>query len=194
MKQFVVIALSFLFLLSAFVIYAQETPVPQNDTVEQTKLIDLSVELMNAVERKDQATLERLVAEDFFLTRPGDLAEVKRAVWIANAVSMSWTNLEFHNFRVNIYGDTAVVTSVLDFKVSGGKVPFPTSSDAQIIDVWKKRNGQWQITARHLGAYSIGGYLRLIAGFIAGLVFCFVIWLLLRIRRRFATRKKLAAT
>lgn len=194
MKQFVAIALGFLFLLSAFVIYAQETPAPQNDTVEQTKLIDLSVELMNAVERKDQATLERLVAEDFYVTSPGDLNEVKRADWIANSVSMNWENPKFHNFRVNIYGDTAVVTSVFDFKVSGGKVPIPIITNAQIIDVWKKRNGQWQIAARHLGSYSIGGYLRLIAGFIAGLVFCFVFWLLLRIRRRFAARKKPAAT
>ena len=193
MKQFVVIVLGFLFLLSAFVIYAQKTPAPQND-VEQTKLIDLSVELMNAVERKDRATIEHLVAEDFFVTSPGDLTEVKRADWIANSVSMNWQNPEFHNFRVNIYGDTAVVTSVLDFKVSGGKVPVPIVTNAQIIDVWKRRDGQWQIAARHLGAYSIGGYIRLIAGFIAGLVFCFVIWLLLRIRRRFAARKKLAAT
>ena len=194
MKQFVVIVLGFLFLLSAFVVYAQETPAPQNDTAEQTKLIDLSVELMNAVERKDQATLERLVAEDFFVTSPGDLGEVKRADWIANSVSMNWENPKFNNFRVNAYGDTAIVTSVFDFKVSGGKVPFPIITNAQIVDVWKKRNGQWQIAARHLGAYSIGGYFRLIAGFIAGLVVCLVTWLLLQIRKRFAARKTPATT
>ncbi len=32
------------------------------------------------------------------------------------------------------------------------------------------------------------------AGFIAGLAFCFVIWLLMRIKRRFAAKKKAAAT
>ena len=74
---------------------------------------------------------------------------------------MNWENPEFHNFRVSVYGETAVVTSVFDFKVSGGKVPIPIISDAQIVDVWTKRGGQWQIAARHLGAYSIGGYFRL---------------------------------
>jgi hypothetical protein len=107
---------------------------------------------------------------------------------------MNWTNLKFHNFRVNIYDGTAVVTSVLGFKVSGGKVLIPIASNAQITDIWKKRNGQWQIVARHLGEYSIGGYFRLIAGFIAGLFFCFVVWLLFRIRKRFAARKNLTVT
>ena len=80
MKQFVIIIL---FLASAFVTFAQENACC---TAEQKKLIDLSVELMNAVERKDQATLERLVAEDFFVAIPGDLTEVKRNEWIANSV------------------------------------------------------------------------------------------------------------
>ncbi|HUR96667.1 MAG TPA: nuclear transport factor 2 family protein [Pyrinomonadaceae bacterium] len=188
----VVVILGQIFLLSAFVTHAQEAPLAQNDGVEQRNLIDLSVQLMGAVERKDGATLERLVAEDFFVTSPGDLATVPRADWIANSVSMNWENPEFRNFRVNVYGDTAIVTSVMHFKVSGGKAPFPIITDTQLIDVWKRRNGQWQIAARHLGAYSIGGYLRLAAGFIVGLVFSLLIWILVRMRRRFATRKNAA--
>lgn len=194
MKYFIVVSLNILVLAGSMNLFAQgQQGSPRDDIAEQNKLADLSVEFMNAVEQKDQATLERLAADDFFVASPGDLTALPRAEWIANSLSMSWTNLKFHDLRVNIYGDTAVVTSVLDFKASGGKVPFPISSDAQIVDVWKKNNGQWQITARHLGAYSIGSYFRLIAGFAAGLILCFLIWSLLRIRRRFAARKQLAA-
>lgn len=106
---------------------------------------------------------------------------------------MNWDNPEFHNVRVDVYEDTAIVTSLFAFKVSGGKIHVPIITNAQITDVWKKRDGQWQIAARHLGAFSIGGYLRLAAGFVSGVIFCILIRLLSRIRRRFAARKKVAS-
>ncbi len=146
---------------------------------------------MDAVERKDKATIEKLVAEDFFVTSPGDLAETRRAEWIGNCISIDWQNPKFSNVRVNVYGNTAVVTSLFDFKASGGKVPFPLISNAQMTDIWQRRDGQWQITARHLGAYSIDGYLRLAVGFVAGLILGFLIWLILKLRKRYTSRKKL---
>jgi hypothetical protein len=106
---------------------------------------------------------------------------------------MDWRNLRFHNFKVDFYGDTAVVTALVDFKVTT-KSGIPISTNGQVTDIWIKRNGQWQVAARHLGAYSIDGYIRLIVGFIAGLTLCLVVWLLLRLKRRFAAKKKLTVT
>jgi ketosteroid isomerase-like protein len=192
MKLFLSIAIWLL--LPVHGLAAQETRVAQQTNIAEQELIGLSKELMKAVERKDRAALERLVSDEFTLESPGDAGEsVRKATWIDNAVGMKWENFEFHNFRSRFYGDTAIVTFLLDFKVTTG-VGIPLSSDAQITDVWVKRNGQWQIAARHLGAYSFGGKIRIAAGFIGGLALWLLIWSTRRLRRRFAAKRQVAAT
>ena len=183
LKTLFMVAIGALFLATA------SAPHAQTFTVEEQELIDVSTSLMNAVERKDQPTIERLVGEHFVLNSPGDPGyAITRNGWIENSVKMNWTNMKFNNFKVRVYGDTAVVSSLFDFKVSGGKIPIPLSSNTELVDVWTKRNGQWQIDTRNLGAYSIAAKLRLAAGFIAGVGICALIWLFLRIRKRFAKR------
>jgi ketosteroid isomerase-like protein len=192
MKLFLRMAICLLMAVLAFA--AKESPAAQPPNIAEQELIGLSTELMKAVERKDREALERLVSDEFTLESPGDAGEsVGKATWIDNAVGMKWENFEFHNFRVRFYGNTAVVTFLLDFKVTTG-VGIPISSDAQITDVWVKQNGQWQIAARHLGAYSLGGKIRIAAGFIAGLALWFLTWLIRKLRRRFAARGQAAAS
>jgi hypothetical protein len=168
----------------------QAVPVPATQNAigaPEQELIDLSVSLMDAVERKDRPTIERLVGENFVLNSPGDAGyAIARNGWIDNSINMDWTNMKFNNFKVRIYGDTATVSSLFDFKVSGGKIPIPISSNTELIDVWTKRDGQWRLDSRNLGAYSIAAKFRIAAGFIGGIVFCGLIWLILRLRRRFA--------
>ena len=177
-----IFAIGFGLLLSAaFLVHAQETS-------EEQELITLSAQWMEALERKDRVALERFLAEDYFITAPGEIEKTDRSEWLKNAIELDWTSLKYHNPRVNIYGDSAVITGLLDFKVTGSW-GIPLSSDAQVTDIWVKRNGQWQVAARHLGAYSIGGWFRMALGFIAGLSLCFAIWLALRLQRKFPTRK-----
>jgi hypothetical protein len=85
-----------------------------------------------------------------------------------------------------------VVTFLLDFKVTTG-AGIPISSDTQIMDIWVKQNGQWQIAARHLGAYSLGGKIRIAAGFIAGIALWPLTWLIRKLRRRFAAKRQAPA-
>ena len=177
----------FLFLATSSFVFGQQT------TASEQELVSLSTEWMVALERKDQAALERFLTEEFFISAPGDLNEVGRGEWLKNALEMDWQNLRFNNIKVGVYGETAVVTALLDFKVTT-KSGIPISTNAQTTDIWVKRNGQWQVAARHLGKYSIEGYFKLAAGFIAGLVLCLMVWLLLKIKRRFAVRRKLAAS
>jgi ketosteroid isomerase-like protein len=157
----------------------------------QQELIALSEQWNDALARKDAATLERILAEEYYISPPGETDKTVRSEWLKNAQEMDWRDLRFHNFKVDIYGDTAIVTALLDFKVTTRR-GIPISTNAQVIDVWVKRDGRWQVAARHLGAYSLGGYVRLAVGFIAGLVFCFLIWLLLRLKRRFTGKRKMA--
>ncbi len=176
-------------LLASVLILAQETSGQQTNAAEQ-ELITLSTQWMEALERKDQAALERFLADDFFITALGDVEKTDRSGWLKNAAELDWSSLKYHNFRVNIYGDTAVVTALLDFKFAGSagglKIPI---NNAEVTDIWVRRNGQWQVAARHLGSSSLGGWIRAILGFVAGLGLCFIIWLLLKFRRRFAAKK-----
>ena len=189
-----VLSTAIFLVMSIPAVVAQEAPVARQGSIAEQELIGLSTELMGAVERRDRPALERLVSDEFALESPGDSGEgVGKATWIDNAVGMKWEDFGFHNFRVRFFGDTAVVTFLLDFKVTT-KAGVPINSDAQITDVWVRRNGRWQIAARHLGAYSLGGKIRFAAGFVAGLALWLLTWLIRKLRRRSAAKRRAAAT
>jgi len=173
---------------------AANTEIPKPVYSEQ-ELIDLSVEWMQAVERKDRAALERLVADDFSIDKPGqpqppDFAgKPHKQVWIQNAIEIDSHSYKYRGFKVRLYGDMAVVTALLDFKVKRKGGWFTLSSDAEVTDIWVRRDGRWQVVFRSLGEYSIGRRLQNAIGFGVGLAFCFVVWLLLKLRRRLKAKK-----
>ena len=170
----------------------QVVAVAQSDVSIERELIARSNELMSAVERQDRAALELLVADEFLLEVPGDTAFTPRAEWIDNAVNMKWGGFIFHNVKVRSFGEVAVVSSLLDFKVTTG-IGIPISSDVQVTDVWVRRDGQWLIAVRQLGEDSLSGTVRTMMGFFAALVLCFLVRLSVRLRRRAKARKALVA-
>ena len=132
----------------------------------QQELISLSEQWNDALARKDMAALERFLAADFYVSAAGALRKTERRVWLKNVDEVDWNSLKYRNIKVDIYGETAVMTALIDFKVTS-RWGIPISTDTQVTDVWTRRNGQWQVAARHLSAASIGNYLRLAAGFAA---------------------------
>ena len=171
---------------------AQVLATAQSDVPTERELIARSNELMSAVERQDRAALELLVADEFLLEVPGDTAFTPRAEWIDNAVNMKWGGFIFHNVTGRSFGGGAVVSSLLDFKVTTG-IGIPISSDVQVTDVWVRRDGQWLIAVRQLGEDSLSGTVRTMMGFFAALVLCFLVRLSVRLRRRAKARKALVA-
>lgn len=186
MKHFPSTLLGALLSLSLFTMLAQHC-VGQDSRATEQELISLSTQWMDAVEKKDGPALERFLADGFYISKPGEMAKIERTAWLTGAFDRDWHDFRYHNFKVDVYGDTAVVTALLDSSIRS-KWGFSYGSDAQVVDIWVRRNGQWQVTARHLGAYSIVGWIRLILGFVAGLAACFVFWVLLKVRRRLAAR------
>ena len=167
---------------------AQMLAIAQSDVTIERELIARSNELMSAVERQDRAALELIVADEFMLEVPGDTSFTPRAEWIDNAVNMKWEGSKFHNVKVRAFGEVAVVSSLLDFKVTTG-IGIPISSDVQVTDVWLRRDGQWLIAVRQLGADSLSGTVQMVMGFLAALVLWFLVWLFLRLRKRAKARK-----
>ena len=190
MKRLFVYSLVSLLLTGVFTIRAQEGSGQDANTTEQ-ELIALSTQWMEAVVRKDRAALERFLADDYYYAQTGELEIADRNAWLNRAMEMDWRDLRYRNFKVDLYGETAVVTAVVESKL--GIWGIPLRSDVQVTDVWVKRHGQWQVAARHLGASSIVGQIRVVLGFAAGLALCFAAWLFLRLKRRLVAKRKLTA-
>jgi ketosteroid isomerase-like protein len=170
---------------------ASATPAttPQNVSADEATLRRLSVEWMQALERKDRAALEATLAPDYRLRFPGDPAAkaTDRATWLKNAMEMDWTRFTYENVEVRVRGDLGVVSSHLRFHVS----PMPFELDSGVVDVWERRNGRWQVVERMLGESATQGRIRFWSGVFVGLLACVAWSLLARWRRR---RRARAAT
>lgn len=150
----------------------------------QRSLKTLSVALMDAVERKDRAALNNLVASDFALQMPGESKITPRDKWIANALARDWSDFRYENIVVRMHGDSATVSSKLRFRVS----PIPFALDSGVVDSWERRNGRWQITGRYLGESAVQQRIAFCLGLfaammVAGLAFA-IRWGVRRSRRR----------
>jgi ketosteroid isomerase-like protein len=154
-----------------FWIAAGASAFAQNAADDRGTLKRLSVELMDAVERKDRATLEKLLAPDYQLVSIGELeAGVNRSEWLANALRMDWANRGYSDVRVDIEGDVGIVTSNYAFRIDPGGWKPAVSATSPLVDVWVRRDGRWQIQRRHLGGNSLTRWADRVLGFVVGLL------------------------
>lgn len=180
------IAYILIFLLLVTGIRAQET----SEDAEKQKLMTLAAQFEEASQQKDAAALERYLADDFFASSPGYPEKIDKSEWIRQNAGHKASSLEYRHIRVNIYGDTAVVDGMLhgDVKLIGISI----GSDFQLTDIWVKRNGQWQMTARYdAETYSLGGWLRVFIGIFIGMLISLTIYTAIRLILRLV--KKLRA-
>jgi ketosteroid isomerase-like protein len=152
--------------------------------VEQ-EVIAADRQWMSALERKDRATLDRMLADEYTLADLSGISSeppVAKTQWLQNAIHYDWHDLKFRSITAKVYGDVAVVTGTLHFGLKGRGIPM--SSDTEIVDVWAKRNGQWQVTMRRVGAYSLFDTLRWVGGFLLAVATGLFYLLGLRIAKR----------
>jgi ketosteroid isomerase-like protein len=156
---------------------------------DEKALAALSSDWMVAIQQKDKAALERILAPDFKLAMPGDAPSesVGREEWIANAIEKDWSNFRYEKLAVRVDGDHATVTSRLTFNVA----PMPMELDSAIVDVWQRRDGRWQVTNRYLGQSQMQQRLAFFAGALAATVVGAVLYGLIRLLRRNRRRKGL---
>jgi ketosteroid isomerase-like protein len=139
-----------------------ETDLPIISAEEEVKHVES--EWGDAFEHHDIATLDRLMADEYFLTDPLGIVRSKAETLAAiqrNEVLFQSTNSDGVNVRVN--GDTAVVTGRSTFR--GRYKGWSMSGQYQYTDVLVKRSGAWRAVASHITALGTGA-LRLKVGFI----------------------------
>jgi hypothetical protein len=121
------------------------------DSAVEQEIIKLAHELIEAGGRRDGATLERILADDFLIAGwlpNGQLAD--RQTYIEDClrpVSIEQPSYKYDRWKIRIYGDIAIVNCTLEIHalVEGNE----WGGLFLITQVWVKRDGQWQVAACH---------------------------------------------
>lgn len=104
----------------------------------ETEIKKLEREWFDAVVKQDAATLDRIFADDFVATGSDGLF-VDKAAMKATLSQVKLDEIKSENFKLRLYGTTAVVTGNSSYFRGGRKLG--TSAHTE---VWAKRQGRWQ--------------------------------------------------
>ena len=108
-----------------------------------------------AFERKDLATLDRLMADEYLLTDPlGNVRSKAESLAALAADEVSFESTQSDGVKVRINGDTAVVTGRSTFR--GRYKGWSMAGQYQYTDVLVKRRGQWKAVGSHITALGTG--------------------------------------
>jgi ketosteroid isomerase-like protein len=110
------------------------------------KIIDLDRKRMEAMAKKDIATLNALISDDLVYTHSTARLDTKQSL-IGNmeAGSTVYTSVVPSDVKAQDLGDTVVLTGSCRISVmSQGR---PNSFGVRFTDVYANRGGQWQMVA-----------------------------------------------
>lgn len=124
----------------------QPAPVPESSRIqiEQT-LRQMNDDFVKALVRADRATLERIMADDFFLAYPmeGDDKDQFISDVVSGDVRVEFLTRE--NVSVRIWGSTAILTGKDSAKWYYKGRDF--SGHYKIINVYSSRGDRWQLVS-----------------------------------------------
>jgi ketosteroid isomerase-like protein len=105
----------------------------------------LNQNYIRSVEESDVCYFEEALAEDFVSTRP-DCSLVDRAEFLAQiARPAGVSNLEAHDVRIRLLGDTAIIHARTTYTKPDGQ-----AGSGRYTDVWARKLGRWLCVAAHV--------------------------------------------
>ncbi len=121
------------------------------DPAVEREIINLAHEWIEAGGKRDRATLERILADDFLIAGwlpNGQLGD--RETYIEDClrpVDVEQPSYKYDRWKFRIYGDIAIVNCVLEIHalVSGSD----WGGVFLFTQVWVKRDGRWQVATCH---------------------------------------------
>jgi ketosteroid isomerase-like protein len=100
---------------------------------------------VEAMIKRDQAALEKLLAGDLFYVHSTGKAETKAEVLqVIASDSTSYESIEFRDTAVRQYGGVVITTHKATIKTKQTGV-----ANLQVTQVWAKQQGRWQLATRH---------------------------------------------
>jgi ketosteroid isomerase-like protein len=100
----------------------------------------------DAIMRRDREAADRILGAEYSLMAPG-IGEMPRAAWLDSLHAYVVHSYEFTDVNVHVYGETAVQRS--RYKQQATVFGKDRSGEMLVTDVWVKRDGRWQVVARH---------------------------------------------
>ena len=119
-------------------------------TVEH-ELIELSHEVVRAVQHHDRSRLEHLLGAEF--TLQGAAGELDREAFLEAASGpYEIEDFAYEEIDPEVYGNTAVLVS--RYRQRARLDTRDLSHDLRVTDVWVRRDGRWQLVRRHASVSS----------------------------------------
>jgi ketosteroid isomerase-like protein len=108
------------------------------------KIIELDRQRMNAMARKDLATLNTLLSDELVYTHSSARLDTKQSlIGAMESGSTVYTSLEPSDVKAADFGNVVVLTGAARIHVtSQGK---PNAFSVRFTDVYAEKNGQWQM-------------------------------------------------
>lgn len=115
----------------------------------EEELLKLEKAFAEAIIKNDLEGIERLVADDWIIIDPnGEIVDRARFFEVIKSGALTHDMMESGDFRVRVYGDSAVVTGVTRTKGKFMGQEFNTQERA--TDVFVRRDGRWRCVLTHL--------------------------------------------
>ena len=114
---------------------------------DEEELIELQNAWMDAWRRQDRVRLDEILAPEFRLTSARTDRLVGRAEWLSLLDTVRNESFEYSDFLIDVFGDAAIVHSRLSQVATVGDQRWDATF--ALTDVWIRRDGRWQVVARH---------------------------------------------
>ena len=134
---------------------AVSSPMLERDQrmTAEAELLKLEKEFAEAIVSNDLEGVGRLVADDWIIIGPdGEIVDRPRFFEVIKSGALTHDLMESEDFRVRVYGDSAVVSAVTRSKGKFMGQEFSTQERA--TDVFVRRDGRWQCVLTHLTRFT----------------------------------------
>jgi ketosteroid isomerase-like protein len=115
-----------------------------SDVIEEVRVA--AAEWADVIKRRDVAAADRILWPEYALMAPG-YGVMPRDRWLAGLPDYVVHEHQFDDVQMHAYGEVVVMRS----RVSQRATAFgqDRSGSMWVTDVWVKRDGRWQVVARH---------------------------------------------
>jgi ketosteroid isomerase-like protein len=136
------------------VLFAILVQVPSSGAAdaEREQFQALETRVSGAIQIKNLAALEQLLAKDFAfsLFLAGRAPEVmSRAEWLKTSDHYTLTGFELNYLSVRVFGNVAAVRLQPNRKATAGTT-LDRSGEFAVVDIWTKDGNAWKLSSRYL--------------------------------------------
>jgi len=119
----------------------------------EEELLKLERAFAEAIIKNDLESIGRIVADDWIIVDPnGEIVGRTRFFEVIKSGALTHDIMESEDFRVRVYGESAVVTAITSTKGNFMGQEFSTRERA--TDAFVKRDGRWQCVLTHLTRFA----------------------------------------